>query len=263
MSRRSNVRCGIPALALLLIAGLTPAAGGEPSVPPEDSWNYSGATGPEHWADLSPAFAACRDGRQQSPIDIRSVQPVPYEPLQFLYRTQTLDAFNSGRGVQLYSAPGSTLRAQGEVYDLVDIHFHSPGETLINGAAAAAEVHLVHQSDDGRFAVVVVPIQPGRRVNSTLARIVERLPLHPGERAQFPQIGVNPLFMLPSDRGYYSYTGSLGNPPCSEPVDWFILAQPTELEPEQILRIARAVGVANTRPPQALNGRTVYASLHR
>ena len=35
-------------------------------------WGYTGATGPEHWGDLSPNYAAAKNGRQQSPIDISS-----------------------------------------------------------------------------------------------------------------------------------------------------------------------------------------------
>ena len=33
-------------------------------------WSYSGETGPENWAKLSPEFAACGIGLNQSPIDI-------------------------------------------------------------------------------------------------------------------------------------------------------------------------------------------------
>ncbi|HYN77992.1 MAG TPA: carbonic anhydrase family protein [Lamprocystis sp. (in: g-proteobacteria)] len=235
----------------------------DPSVSSPGAWSYAGVTGPDHWADLSAAFAACRDGQQQSPIDIRSVQPIPHEPLQFSYRTQTLDAVNDGRGVQVRSPRGSTLRVRGEDFGLTAFHFHTPGETLINGAAAAAEVHLVHRSTDGRDAVVVVPIQAGPHINHTLARIVERLPLQPGERVRYREVGVNPLLLLPPDQGYYAYTGSLGNPPCSEPVDWYILAQPVELAPEQLRRLARATGTNNVRPVQPLKGRSVFASFPR
>jgi carbonic anhydrase len=249
------------AAALLLGGGLGRAVAREPSAP--EAWSYAGATGPDHWADLSPAYAACRDGQFQSPIDIRSVQPIPYEPLQLRYRAQGMDAVNDGRGVQILSPAGGKLRAYGEDYRLTELHFHSPGETLINGAAAAAEVHLVHRTDDGRPAVVVVRIEPGPRVNSTLARIVERLPVSRGERVRDRQMGINPMFIFPADKSYYSYVGSLGNPPCSEPVDWFILAQPVELEPELLQRLARAAGAGNVRPPQPLNGRTVYASWRR
>ncbi len=249
---------------LLLAVGLAAPLGGRVLAAPPSAaaWSYQGATGPAQWADLSPDFAACRTGQQQSPIDIRTVQPIPYEPLQPRYRSQPLDAVNDGRGVNVLIQPGSELHVGGLSYDLTALHFHAPGETLINGVAAAAEIHLVHRDRDGRHAVVVVPIQPGPHPNSALVRIAERLPLRAGERVNYRQLGINALLLFPPDRGYYRYTGSFANPPCSEPVTWFILAAPVELAPELIGRIARATG-GNARPAQPLNGRPVFVSLPR
>lgn len=256
---RSGVRI-LLAAALLLPLGRAPVAAPGPTRPAEPAWSYQGASGPEHWADLSPDFAACRVGQQQSPIDIRYVQPIPYEPLQPRYRSQAMDALNDGRGVHLLAQSGGDLRVGAESYRLLSFHFHAPGETLINGVAAAAEVHLVHRDPAGRPTVVVVPIQPGARVNSTLERIVERLPLLAGERVTYRQVGVNPLLLFPPDGGYYRYSGSLANPPCSEPVTWFVLAAPVELAPALLARLARATG-GNARPARPQAGRPVFASL--
>ena len=44
-----------------------------PSVAPAPAdpvWHYEGAEGPRNWGKLSPKFAACGEGRAQSPIDI-------------------------------------------------------------------------------------------------------------------------------------------------------------------------------------------------
>jgi carbonic anhydrase len=35
--------------------------------------------------------------------------------------------------------------------------------------------------------------------------------------------------ILPSDRTYYMYEGSLNMPPCSEGVTWFVLKQPVQV----------------------------------
>ena len=106
-----------------------------------------------------------------------------------------------------------------------------------------------------------MPIHPGPHGNATLSRIVERLPLLAGEHVYYRQLGINPLFLLPSGRSYFAYSGSLTQPPCSEPVSWILLAEPVELEPELLARLARATG-ANARPVQPLNGRPVYAYPH-
>jgi carbonic anhydrase len=240
------------------ISGRAPA-----DEPPADRvWSYAGERGPDHWAALSPDFAACASGKLQSPIDIRVAQPVPYTALIPKYRAQVLDAVNDGRGVHLLPGPGDTLAIQGEDFALTAIHFHVPGEHRINGVSAAAEIHLVHLGAKGRHLMVAIPVQPGPHPNATLNRIVERLPLVSGERVTYRQVGFNPLFLLPSDRSYYSYTGSLGNPPCTEPADWILFANPIQMGTEQAGRLARATGV-NVRPIQPLNGRPVYAHLRR
>lgn len=252
-------RVGIRALGLLLAGLALPALGVADAVP---EWSYSGATGPEHWGALAPAFETCGSGQMQSPIDIRDAQPVPYTQLMFQYRSQGLEMFNDGHVVHVFSTQGSELRVRGESYALTEIHFHVPGEHRVNGVGAAAEIHFVHRDVGARAVIVAVPVTVGRRRNSTLARIVERLPLMPGEGATYRQVGVNPVFLLPTQRDYFSYTGSLATPPCTEPVRWFVMAHPLELEAEQVGQISRATGV-NARAVQPLNGRTPYAVFRR
>lgn len=61
---------------------------------------------------------------------------------------------------------------------------------------------------------------------------------------------------------YYSYIGSLTEPPCTEGVEWLVLAKPVKVERSYVHRFLRAVG-PNARPIQPLNGRAVIASLRR
>ncbi len=260
---RSAVRRASLGLALLsLAAGTMPWARAQPGAEVQVPWAYAGERGPEHWAELSPRYERCATGQLQSPIDIRSVQRIAYTPLMFQYRSQSLELVNDGYGVHLLVPPGSELHVDADAYALTEVHFHVPGEHRVNGRAAAAELHLIHRDARGRQAIVAVPVNAGPRVNSTLKRIVERLPSMPGERALYRHLGINPVFLLPSERDYYSYTGSMASPPCSEPVLWFVLANPLQIDAEQIRGIARATG-ANARPVQPLNGRTVYAALRR
>jgi kynureninase len=62
--------------------------------------------------------------------------------------------------------------------------------------------------------------------------------------------------MMPAEKTYYTYSGSLTTPPCSEGVRWLLLTTPIELSAEQI----EAVGMLfehNARPIQSLNARDV------
>ena len=49
----------------------------------------------------------------------------------------------------------------GDVYSLVQFHFHAPSEHTLNGRHYPMEMHLVHKSDSGRLAVIGVFIEEG------------------------------------------------------------------------------------------------------
>jgi carbonic anhydrase len=103
---------------------------------------------------------------------------------------------------------------------------------------------------------VEVPFIAGRRSNNMLARIWENLPERPGATYSGRQVGINPTFLLPNDRSYYAYLGSLATPPCSEGVQWFVFREPVEVDASYIRRLLDLVG-PNARPVQPLNGRPI------
>lgn len=228
---------------------------------PQVSWTYHGERGPEHWADLAPEFADCK-GERQSPVDLSGGQRLQYSPLSFRYRSNALSVHNDGRSVRVETPPGSSMIAGGHEYQLTGFHFHVPGEHQINGAAADMELQLEHVDRQGRIAVVGVPMNAGRRMNSILSRIWDHIPGGRGQRFYGRQTGINPRFLLPSDHSYFTYVGSLTEPPCTEGVEWFVLAKPLEVDRSYIQRFLRAVG-PNARPVQPLNGRPVLAAFRR
>ncbi len=226
------------------------------------AWSYLGDLGEAHWGELDPAYERCSNGTMQSPIDIRDAERMVYAPLAFHYRSQPFEAVNDGHGVRIIAPPGGTLSVQGRAFDLREFHFHVPGEHAWNGATAAGELHFVHTDPDGALAILAVPMRAGLRSNSILKRIVERLPASPGERVLNEHLGINPVFLLPPERSYFRYVGSLEIPPCTEPVLWFVLADPLEIDPDDLRTIARISG-PNARSIQPANGREVQAFFRR
>jgi carbonic anhydrase len=69
---------------------------------------------------------------------------------------------------------------------------------------------------------------------------------------------VNPAGLLPPDRGYWTYMGSLTIPPCTEGVRWFIFEQTMAVSRQQ-LRAFAAMFPVNSRPLQDLHGRRIEA----
>lgn len=223
-------------------------------------WSYSGEGGPAHWAALDPKNAVCGNGRSQSPIDIRTkdVRPASLPKLLFDYQATPLHIINNGHSVQVNVDPGSSLKVGNRTYQLVQLHFHHPSEERINGKSSEMVAHLVHRDSTGALAVVAVLLEEGQ-ASTTVQTLWSHLPKQKGHEADFRSVHINPLGLLPTNRSYLSYSGSLTTPPCSEGVQWFVLRSPSTLSRQQINAFAKLYP-NNARPLQKLNGRQIIES---
>ena len=80
-----KVRRNIPVITMLLslVFSVTPAV--LAASDQVNHWSYEGEKGPEHWADISADFHMCRDGRNQSPINLQENIPADLPELVFDY----------------------------------------------------------------------------------------------------------------------------------------------------------------------------------
>jgi carbonic anhydrase len=218
-------------------------------------WGYTGAAGPEHWSELESDYAMCGQGRNQSPIDLAGFLEADLKPLAFSYRAGAVDIVNNGHSVQISYAPGSMLSVDGHVFELKQFHFHAPSENRINGKSFPLEAHLVHEDQGGNLAVVAVLYEDGA-ADPLLSKLWDAVPAEEGAKAALP-VGMDVTALLPSDRDYYRYNGSLTTPPCSEGVWWLVMKQQKTVSPEQVQRFANVLGFANNRPLQPVNARVV------
>lgn len=220
-------------------------------------WTYEGAEGPEHWGTLSEAYRMCSEGSNQSPIDLVADVDASLPELEFEYYSNFVDVINNGHTIQQNIQPGSFLKIgkSGEVYQLKQLHFHSPAEHTINGKSFAMEVHFVHMNEQGALAVVGVMIEQGQ-AQPVLNQLWAFMPEHAGDSIQQP-VGIETTDLLPATREYFAYNGSLTTPPCSEGVKWMVLKTPIEASMEQISLFKSRVGEANNRPVQPHNARLI------
>ena len=217
---------------------------------------YSGENGPEHWGELSDEWATCSDGTSQSPINIDTTQTVPNANLDDLvtqYQETPGKLLNNGHTLEVEYEGGSTLTVGSQEYALLQFHFHVPSEHTVDGVAADMELHLVHQNADGGLAVVAVMIDTGSE-NAALAPYWNEFPEDEGEAEV--ETAINAADLLPDSLDYYTYSGSLTTPPCSQDVTWFVLKGRISASQEQIDHLVGLLG-NNVRPVQPLNGRTV------
>jgi len=114
---------------------------------PEHTWDYSDAHGPNHWGDLTPEFAMCKNGHRQSPIDIRNPQRASIPPIRIDYKRSPLHIIDNGHTVMINYGTGSFIVVGNKKYQLQQFHFHRPSEEKINGKNFDMAVHLVHVDD--------------------------------------------------------------------------------------------------------------------
>ena len=230
-------------------------------------WGYEAKNGPDVWAQLSPEYFLCAEGKHQSPIDLVNPTPAELPPIPYDYRPTSMNIRNTGHTIEVACPEGSWIEVDGTRYQLLQFHFHAPSEHTVAGKPFDMEMHLVHKSEEGSLAVVGLLIESGRH-NDAFNPVWAHLPAVPGEPQRVAvdkRFLLDPRFMVSPDGeiedvvpqyfpSYYRYEGSLTTPPCSEDVTWIVLTTPIEMSEAQIAAF-KAIIHNNNRPVQPLNGR--------
>jgi carbonic anhydrase len=223
----------------------------------EAHWDYEGENAPYRWGDMKADFATCKSGQRQSPIDIRNAVVSDLEPIVFHYEESPLKVLNNGHTIQVEFAPGSFILHGGARYELLQMHFHTPSEERINGRGFDMVAHLVHKSAQGKLAVVAVLLTAGK-THPVIETIWNTMPGTAGRTRERPEVAFNPMSIMPTDRNFYSFQGSLTTPPCTEGVQWLVMKTPVELGREQVSHFG-ALYPMNARPIQPVNDRVIKA----
>jgi carbonic anhydrase len=242
-----------------------PAAHGEATAEPHGAdghggavhWTYEGENGPQNWSKLKPEFNLCGIGKRQSPIAIQSDATLqgPAEPLQFNYTPSLATVVNNGHTVQVDVEGDNSITVRSSSYRLVQFHFHTPSEEMVNSRRYAMVAHLVHKNEAGQLAVVAVLLEQGE-ANPLVDKVWTYMPLDTDDRVRMPDGLLNLNELLPKDQRYYQFMGSLTTPPCTEGVLWMVLKQPMKISAGQY-KLFRQQFPLNARPVQPVNGRPV------
>ena len=242
-------------------------------------WNHDpgSAIGPLNWGALDPAFEMCDSGTRQSPVNISGTTRGGGPSLRFDYPDNELVVENTGHVIEV-PIPidnGNTLLIGSSDFSLIQYHFHAPSEHTLNGQQFDLEAHLVHENAAGRLAVVGVLMDIGDQPNELVDEVFHNAPEEAGEETK---VGIesNARELLPGFEShvgdgsfvinrYYSYSGSLTTPACSEPVRWIVLKDPVTVSTFTVEELHRPISLFpgydgyphNNRPVQPLNGRQI------
>ncbi|WP_223645347.1 carbonic anhydrase [Corallococcus sp. EGB] len=250
-------------LSSLLLASSAFAADATPAAVTTSSdeahWGYEQTVSPEHWGEL-PGDAVCAQGTAQSPIALvtaTSARPHLDVPA-FRYGNSRVRMLNTGHTVQFTYDAGSTVRVGANEYKLAQFHFHTPSEHTKDGVEYPLELHLVHTDANGTPALVVGVLIEQGGVNAALLTAFRNLPRHMGEESLPVGASINASALLPHDKTFFQYAGSLTTPPCTQGLQWYVMKEPIQMSDAQIAAFERLPHLnPNNRPLQPLNGRTV------
>jgi carbonic anhydrase len=261
---------------------------------PPKHWTYTGEDGPEHWAELDPAFKTCGAGREQSPInfelDLKEAQlpsigwnlqgPVEVTPSTGnTGESETAGKeFYNGHTFEVEDVGSPTIVFDGITYTLAQFHTHTPSEHKVAGRHYDMEMHFVHKAVvDGvtKLAVIGCFFEKGDRSPTFIKELMRQaLPkatstptvLDPTldfrSIAQEVLVGTVPSKLeaadefVPNFKNYFTYPGSLTTPPCSEGVKWVVLKNPVSIEAADLAALEGLEG-KNNRPVQPLYDRVI------
>lgn len=233
-------------------------------------------------------FGVCVSGNQmrQSPIDIitgdvQTNAALFSEPeLSSAWATGRDGTFkNTGHNVQFDPDPTAppTTRNHLGTYTFLQVHMHwgrmtgQGSEHLVDGGAGELEIHFVHslQGTGTNNTLSVIAVMAD--VNETAPLSGPWLQLNAtAVQTYLSNISVTGFRLdqlLPVNRDYYYYEGSLTTPPCTEIVAWFVMKDRITV-PGAYLEQLRNVQENSTgqildfnfRMPQAMAGRVVTIS---
>ncbi|MDR1360304.1 MAG: carbonic anhydrase family protein [Deltaproteobacteria bacterium] len=248
--------CGKIALHLFVLACLVcvPSFAGAAG-----HWGYTGEFPPENWHKADPSFGLCGNGKNQTPVDLVPQFTTMLPALQIAYPLKAQSFLNNGHTLQAQFPEGNTLRVGQDSFGLIQAHFHTPSENRLHGESFPLEAHFVHQSKDGELAVMAVFFAEGES-SSGLDQLWRNMPKKVNETVPLPS-GFDPVAILPPDREYIYFNGSLTTPPCSEGVRWYVLRTPLTVGKSQIAAFLEVMGHPNNRPLQPVNARPILQGI--
>ena len=241
--------------AVIVAAALPPP----PPLPPAHGtrWTYDGESGPGNWSKINVDWGKCSSGTRQSPIDLRDGIKVDLEQVTFDYHQSSFSEVDNGHTIMVTVGGGNFITVNNQTYELQQFHFHRPSEEKINGKGTEMVMHLVHKSAEGKIAVVAVLLERGKP-HPLMQTVWNNLPLEKLESVS-PSVVLDLMEALPPRHDYYTFMGSLSEPPCTEGVLYIVMKQTMQASPAQMALFSRLYPF-NARPVQGSNGRVIKES---
>jgi carbonic anhydrase len=177
----------------------------------------------------------CMIGTKQSPINIISANAKKCSALcnlRFFYRSSLCSIENNGFSFTIRYDPGSSVVYKNEVFSLETITMTIPGSHKIDGKSYNGEIMINHRNTINKNLLIVsVFLQLDNNDIASAAKgfLDEFIDIVPGNKsAKLVNLGTgwNVFDVLPEDKSFYTYQGSIIREPCTENVTWIVMSNP-------------------------------------
>jgi carbonic anhydrase len=139
-------------------------------------------------------------------------------------------------------------------YELLQFHFHTRSEHVLDDHHYSLEQHYVHRGPQGQTLVVGLFLTNGGRGGTPQDAVLHTLPQECGKGME---IAVNLKRSLPDDLSTFRYNGSLTTAPYTEGVSWLMLRRHRAVTDAGVEGFEGLFPEGNARKLQPLNNRTV------
>ena len=221
-------------------------------------------------------------GNRQSPINVDTDEVEEEEELialKFIEFDESVSGIVENNGNSIEFIPNTKnakfINHKG-TYVVQQFHFHwgeeagEGSEHRIDGSQFDAEIHIVtlkqgaDPSDTAGDTFSVIAVFGNQNDNLPISGIWSNIPVPETFEQEITTSGIKYSDLLPSNKDYYNYEGSLTTPLCNETVQWFLLKHPIDI-PGEFLAEVRQIEqneegdplTFNFRDAQALNDREV------
>ncbi|KAJ3012109.1 UNVERIFIED_CONTAM: hypothetical protein HDU68_001364 [Siphonaria sp. JEL0065] len=202
----------------------------------------------------------------QSPINFEGEELlIDQKPsLSWASLTTPFEFLNNGHTVQLQLKQSTPALLSHEVngidYTVQQVHFHSPSEHHVDEKYFPLEAHFVHASADVKLNVIGVFFEIGAE-NPWIAQFVDNIPLTTNATTQIPSLDLSSIISALGASKYFSYSGSLTTPPCTEGVLWLVAQEPLKISQAQLDKLTKVMPF-NSRTTQANKSGEKYEAGH-
>ncbi|GMS88188.1 hypothetical protein PENTCL1PPCAC_10363, partial [Pristionchus entomophagus] len=220
--------------------------------------------GPNHWGALG--WPMCRDGRLQSPIDIRpdkllydpGLRPIHVDRVNVaseLVNTGQMPRVRIGNSQKRPPAnlSGGPLNNYRFRIQRIDIRYGREGsagngsEHAIDGKKFPMELQLLAYNADlyenfsmashspNGIAGITVLVEIGPETNEELLKLTIATASIQSKGKRVELADLKPWALLPYTRDFVTYEGSMTSPGCHETVTWIIVNQPIHIRTDDLV----------------------------